>query len=153
MFVCRTQSSVDYACIMISTRATVILRPLLREGDVEQEKSKTFFSCISLKRFSSLWGKKYTRYFLNVFKFFLVKGRNSSIFIKAWVEVVQQPRLTFDLEIETTHNKPSSIRTRSHTVHGSAEEFMVIHVLRRERLPALSCGLPSPLLKIPFFVR
>ena len=35
----------------------------------------------------------------------------------------------------------------------SAEEFIAIHALGRERLLVLSCGLPSHPLKILFFAR
>ena len=37
------------------------------------------------------------------------------------------------------------------SVGDSAEDFMLIHALGRETLPALPCGLPSNLLKIMFF--
>ena len=39
------------------------------------------------------------------------------------------------------------------SVGGSAEEFISIHALGRERLLVLSCGLPSHPLKILFFAR
>ena len=39
------------------------------------------------------------------------------------------------------------------SVDGSAEEFISIHALGRERLLVLSCGLPSHPLKILFFAR
>ena len=39
------------------------------------------------------------------------------------------------------------------SVGDSAEEFISIHALRRERLLVLSCGLPSHLLEILFFAR
>ena len=38
-------------------------------------------------------------------------------------------------------------------VGGSAEEFISIHALGRERLLVLSCGLSSHTLKILFFAR
>ena len=39
------------------------------------------------------------------------------------------------------------------SVGNSAEEFISIHALGRERLLVLSCGLPSHPLKIPFSAR
>ena len=39
------------------------------------------------------------------------------------------------------------------SVGDSAEEFISIHALGRERLLVLSCGLPSHPLKILFFAR
>ena len=39
------------------------------------------------------------------------------------------------------------------SVGDSAEEFILIHALGRERLLVLSCGLPSNPLKLPFFAR
>ena len=39
------------------------------------------------------------------------------------------------------------------SVGGSAEEFISIHALGRERVLVLSCGLPSNPLKILFFAR
>ena len=39
------------------------------------------------------------------------------------------------------------------SVGGSAEEFISIHALGRERLLVLSCGLPSHPLKVLFFAR
>ena len=43
---------------------------------------------------------------------------------------------------------------QGHTSVGdSAEEFISIHALGRERLLVLSCGLPSHALKILFFAR
>ena len=39
------------------------------------------------------------------------------------------------------------------SVGDSAEEFISIHVLGRERLLVLSCGFPSHSLKILFFAR
>ena len=39
------------------------------------------------------------------------------------------------------------------SVGDSAEEFISIHALGRERLLVLSCGLPSHSLKILFFAR
>ena len=39
------------------------------------------------------------------------------------------------------------------SVGDSAEEFILIHALGRERLLVLSCGLPSHPLKILFFAR
>ena len=38
-------------------------------------------------------------------------------------------------------------------VGDSAEEFISIHALGRERLLVLSCGLPSHPLKVLFFAR
>ena len=42
-----------------------------------------------------------------------VQHVNLSIFHLALINIVQQTRLTFDLEIETTHGHCSSLRTRS----------------------------------------
>ena len=39
------------------------------------------------------------------------------------------------------------------SVGDSAEEFISIHTLKRERLLVLPCGLPSSPLKIRFFAR
>ena len=39
------------------------------------------------------------------------------------------------------------------SVENSAEEFISIHALARERLLVLSCGLPSNLFRILFFAR
>ena len=48
-----------------------------------------------------------------------------------------------DLEVETTHGQSSSFRTKPHECRRQRRRVMLIHVLGRERPPALSCGLPS----------
>ena len=68
------------------------------------------------------------------------------------MNIVQQTRLTFDLEIETALNHFFSLRGHK-SVGDSAEEFMSIHALGRERLLVLSCGLPLYPVKILFFAR
>ena len=82
---------------------------------------------------------------------FLVKRPIWSILIK--------PRST----VATKHDRPSISRWRQSmitplrsgqghmSVGDSAEEFMLIHVLERERLLVLSCGLPSNPLNILVF--
>ena len=103
-----------------------------------------------------LWGK----YDENVFfwLFFWVLRSNRSIclfFMEASINTAHQTRLTFDLEIR---DNPWSLlfvpdKATYMSVGDSAEEFMSIHALGRERLLVLSCGLPSHPLKFLFFAR
>ena len=118
------------------------------------KKFPNFFGGYLLKDFG------YHRYGETAITFFFtgsffdhaVQQVNLFIFRQALINIVQQTRLTFDLEIETTHGHCSSLRVHM-SVGDSAEEFISIHALGRERLPGLSCGLPSHPLKIVFFAR
>ena len=60
-------------------------------------------------------GKKWLKYlFFGSFFSHAVQQVSLSIFHQAIINTAHQTRLTFDLEIETTHGHPSSFQTRPH---------------------------------------
>ena len=75
------------------------------------------------------------------------------VFHQALINIAHQTRLTFDLEIETTHVTPLCSGKGHMSVGDSAEGFISIHALGREGLLVLSCGLPSHPVKVLFFAR
>ena len=83
----------------------------------------------------------------------VVRQVNSSNSHQALINTAHQTRLNFDLEIDQP--MVTSLRSGQSpmSVGDSAEEFISIHALGRERLLVLSCGLPSHPLKIMFFAR
>ena len=82
-----------------------------------------------------------------------VQQVNLSILHQPLINTAHQIRLTFDLEVETTMVTPLRSRQGHMSVNDSAEEFISIHALGRERLLVLSCGRPSHSLEILFFAR
>ena len=99
-----------------------------------------------MSRVTSRWGQKF--FFPGSFPDHAAQLVKLSIFHQALINIVHQTRLTFDVEIETTHDHPPSFRTGHMGVGDSAEEFILIHALGRERLLVLSCGLPSNTVKV-----
>ena len=92
-------------------------------------------------------------FFSGLFLGHAVHQVNLSISHQALINTAHQTRLNFDLEIDQP--MVTSLRSGQSpmSVGDSAEEFISIHALGRERLLVLSCGLPSHPLKIMFFAR
>ena len=95
-------------------------------------------------------GKQQQLCFLGYFFWPAVQRVNLSIFHQALINIVHQTQLTFSVEIEKTNGHCSLLRSNK-SVGDSAEKFISIHALGRERLLGLSCDLPSHPLKILFF--
>ena len=93
---------------------TTWVRQMTMESSLVNKFPKFFWGLFAeIFRVTSLCGKK-VFFFSGSFFGHAVQQVNLSIFHQALINIVQQTRLTFDLEIETTHGHCSSLRTRSH---------------------------------------
>ena len=118
-----------------------------RKADSLANKFRNIFLWLLAASFrvSPLFGTKTFSFFAGSFFGHAFQQVNLSFLHQTLLNIVQQKRFTFDLEIEATH---------CHISLGvSVEQFISFHALGRQSLLVSSCGLPSNPLNTLFFAR